>query len=126
MSKDVFGEPREPEGERPLKVKWPLRAANVIEQELMGRLGEEMWPAAPPMIWIEDDEFKNAHDYAEYGELTVYEAMALRDIVMGDIEERYRRQLIVARELGGSATIELYRVACEVEGIAPVLKGPIK
>jgi hypothetical protein len=76
-----------------------------------------------PMIWIEDDEWKNAAEYAElYGELTLREAMTLRDIVFGDTQEPFRRQLIVARECGPSAKLADYFLACEAEGIEPILK----
>lgn len=126
MSDDFFGEASDDACEPVLKVKWPLRSANVIEAEINGLMSEAMQlvaHAAPP-IFVEDDEFKNADQYAAiYGEaLTVHEAIAMQGIVYGEVQERFRRQLIVARELGETATLELYLIACEAEGIDPILK----
>lgn len=126
MSDDYFGEARE-EGRAPqLKVKWPLRPANLIEGGLNGLMGDAMQlvQGRAPVIFIEDDEFKNANEYAAiYGTpLTVHEAIAMQGIVYGEVQEKFRRQLIVARELGESATMERYLIACEAEGIDPILK----
>ena len=107
MSDDVFGEAPDAEREPRVKVFWPLRPVNVIEGELRGSMVEAMSleDHRAPMIFIEDDEWSNAGDYAElYGELTLHEAIAMQSIVYGDVQERFRRQLIVARELGESAT----------------------
>jgi len=126
MTDDVFGEAPDAEREPRLKVMWPLHCANVIEGELRGAMFEAMSLAehrAPP-VWIEDDEWKNAAEYAEiYGEpLTLGEAIEMQGIIYGDILERYRRQLIVARELGESASLADYLLACDAEGIDPILK----
>jgi hypothetical protein len=124
MNDDVFGEAPDLEREPQIKVIWPLRPASLIEGELLGRMGEAMSLVdhrAPP-IWIEDDQWCNAAQYAElYGELTLHEALAMQQIVYGDVQEQFRRQLIVARELGESATVDLYLLACELEGIDPIL-----
>jgi hypothetical protein len=125
MREDIFGEAPDPEREPELKVLWPLRSVNVIEAELSGMMGEavarEEWRA--PMIWIEDDQWANAHEFEEfYGELTLREAMALRDIIFADAAEPFRRPLIIARECGPSAKLTDYFLACEAEGIEPILK----
>ncbi len=125
MSDDVFGEAPELEREPQIKMVLPFRPVNIIEGELMGRMGEAMSLVdhrAPP-LWIEDDEWSNAAEYAEiYGEpLTLREAIEMQSIVYGDVQEQFRRQLIVARELGESATMDLYLLACELEGIDPIL-----
>jgi hypothetical protein len=125
---EFFGESREPEGERQLKVKWPLRPLNLVESAINGAMGEALAIAecGVPMIFIENDEFANAEQWAAlFGPVTVHEAIALRDIVLGDVQEKFRRQLIVARELGENASWDLYAVACEAEGIE-ILKGPNK
>jgi hypothetical protein len=122
MSDEFFGELKDPDGERPLLVLWPLHAVNVIEQELNGLMCEALSAEEhrAPMIWCEDESW-NSDAYADYGPISVHEAIALRDIVHGDVQERFRRQLIVARELGKDATLELYLIACAAEGIDPIL-----
>jgi hypothetical protein len=124
MSDEFFGENKDHERDPNVKVIWPLRAANVIEGLLNGAMGEEMALEAhrAPAIFIDaDDGTYNAADYtAIYGELSLSEAIAMQGIVYGDIGERYRRQLIVARESDG--TMADYLLRCEVEGIEPLLK----
>ena len=126
MSDDVFGEAPDLERQADgVKVIWPLRAVNEIEGELNGFLGEAesmvSWRA--PFVWIEDDEWKNAAEYAAlYGPLTLREAIAMQGIVYGDVQERFRRQLIVARECGPAATMDDFLLACGAEGIDPILK----
>lgn len=124
---DVFGEAKDDAKEPRLKVMWPCRPLNLIEGELTGRMIEAMtlMEHRSPMVFVEDNTW-NADDYAAlYGELTAFEAMAMRDIVLGEVVERFRRQLIVARELGDPATLELYQIACEVEGIDPIIRKGI-
>jgi hypothetical protein len=125
MSDNFFGEARGDEQERVLKVKWPLRPLNLIEAELNGAMCEAMTleEHRAPLVFIEDDQFANDEEWAAlYGPMTAHEAIAMRDIVFGEVAERYRRRLIVARELGAKATLELYLIACEAEGIEPILK----
>ena len=43
----------------------------------------------------------------------------MQGIVYGDVQEQFRRQLIVARELGEYATLDLYLLACELEELTP-------
>jgi hypothetical protein len=125
MSSDsVFGEATEPMQERRIKVIWPLRSANVIEGILRGAMTEAMALEAhrAPFLFIGDDE-KGAEEYEEiYGErFTVADAIAMQAIVYGEVQERYRRCLIVARELGEHATMADYLIACEAEGIKPLI-----
>lgn len=121
---DYFGNAKDDAREPVLKIKWPLHSVNVIEGELMGLMVEAgaIEEHRAPMVFVEDSEW-NGDDYAEvYGELTAFEALALRGIIGGEIAERFRRQLIVARELGADASPELYQIACEVEGIDPIIR----
>lgn len=121
---EVFGEATEPKGERPLIVKWPLHAANSIEVTLAGLMAEAAASRECdcPMIFIEDGEFANAQEWAAlYGPLSLKEAQTIRDIVLGGVAARFRRQLIIARELGERATIELYLIACEAEHVDPLV-----
>ena len=125
MSDEFFGEAKGDEQERPLKVKWPLRALNLVESELYGAMCEAMVleEHRAPLVFLEEDQFANEEQWtALYGPMSAIEAIAMREIVFGEVQERYRRQLIVARELGEKATPELYLIACEVEGIDPILK----
>ena len=50
------------------------------------------------------------------------EAIAMQGIVYGDVQERFRRQLIVARECGPAATMDDFLLACGAEVIDPILK----
>jgi hypothetical protein len=127
MNESVFGEAPEPEREPRLLVVWPLRPVNQIEWSLQTAMGEALacieWRV--PAIFLEDDGFfANGDQWSElYGEeLTANEALALQGIVNGEVTERYRRQLIVARECGERATMAGYLIACEAEGIEPILK----
>ncbi len=123
MSDDVFGEAPDAERERRVKVVWPCRPVNMVEGALNGAMYEAMALEAhrAPTIWIEDDTWTNAADYAElYGELTLQEAVEMQGIIFGDVQEQFRRQLIVARECGESATLTDYLAACAAEGIDPL------
>ncbi len=124
MSDDVFGEAPDAERVPRVKVIWPLRPVNVIEGELRGLMTEAMSLAEhrAPVIFIEDDEWKNAGDYAElYGELTLHEAIGMQGVIYGDIQEQFRRQLIIARECGENATRVDYVAACAAEDVSPLL-----
>jgi hypothetical protein len=120
MRDEIFGD--EPEQERAasqIKIIWPTRIINQIEQELDAAMGEALSIVEnrAPVIWIEDDEFANA---ADYGGLSARDALTLQNIVRGEVIEQYRRQLIIARECGEHATVADYLAACEVEGINPL------
>ena len=124
MSEDVFGEAPDAERVPRVKVIWPLRPVNVIEGELRGLMVEAMSlvESRAPVIFIEDDEWTNAGDYADqYGELTLHEAIAMQSIVYGDVQEQFRRQLIIARECGENATRVDYVAACAAEDVIPLL-----
>jgi hypothetical protein len=128
MGDDFFGDAGDPEGDRKLTVKWPLHAVNSIEIELFEAMHIAMADveADAPMVFVEDEAEGewNKEAYASYGPITASDAIALRDIVYGSVQERFRRQLIVARELGKDAIPELYLIACELEQLPPmILKG---
>src|ERR1019366_8278050 len=119
MRDDIFGDAPEQEAEPRVKVIWPGRPINQIEADLEATMGEalSLVEHRAPVIWIEDDEFKNADDY---GGLSARDAMTLQDIVRGEVIEQYRRQLIIARECGERATLADYLAACMAEGINPL------
>jgi hypothetical protein len=124
MSDSVFGEATEPQQERRIKIIWPVHSVNVIEGELRGAMIEAMALAdhRAPALFIGDDE-AGAAPYEEiYGErFSLADAIAMQAIVYGEIQEHYRRQLIVARELGERGTMADYLIACEAEGINPLI-----
>jgi hypothetical protein len=127
MNDAVFGEAPELERDARLKVQWPLRALNQIEWQLITACGEEesrqAWRA--PVLYIDgEDGSWNAADYLElYGEVfTLSEAIEMQNIVHGDVRENFRRQIIIARECGESATLEDYKAACAAEQINPLLE----
>jgi len=125
MNDQVFGDAPDLERSPRLKVKWPCRAVNQIEWALTAAMGDAeskvAWRA--PTIWIEGDEW-NAVDYlAIYGEVfTLQEAIEMQGIIHGDVQEQFRRQLIIARECGEDATPDDYKAACEAEQINPLLE----
>jgi hypothetical protein len=127
MNDAIFGDAPDLERSTRLKVKWPLRALNQIEWQLITACGEEesrqAWRA--PFIYIDgEDGSWNAADYlATYGEVfTLSEALEMQNIVYGDIQEQFRRQIIIARECGENATLEDYKAACAAEQINPLLE----
>ena len=99
MSDEFFGEAPEAERRPRLKIVWPSRALNTIEGDLMGALSEELALVEhrAPIIWIENDTFANADDY---GGISAIDAMAVQDIVRAEAIQKFRRQLIIARECG--------------------------
>jgi hypothetical protein len=127
MSDDFFGEAGDPEGDRKITVVWPVHATNGIEIELFEamHIAETNEDSRAPMVFVDDDAEGdwNKEDYASYGPITASDAITLRDIIYGEVQLRFRRQLIIARELGPDATLQLYLVACELENLDPILKG---
>ena len=119
MNDFVFGEGAEPEREPRVKIVWPLHPINQIEGDLNGAMHEalSLVEYRAPMIFIEDDEFANAAEYAElYGEeLTAREAIELQKLVNAEVTEQFRRAMIVARECGERATLADYVSACAAE-----------
>jgi len=127
MNDAVFGEGAPLERTTRLKVKWPLRALNQIEWALITACGEAESMAAwraPTIYFDADDGSWNAVDYlAIYGEaFTLQEAIEMQNIIFGDVQEQFRRQIIVARECGENATLEDYIAACAAEQINPLLE----
>jgi hypothetical protein len=120
---DSFGETTEEQQAQRPTMSVPARPLNSVELELMEAKALDADGAAP-IIWIDKDvnpETWNEQEFADtFGPVTLQEAKALQDIIFGEIEEKFRRQICIARELGADATLELYRVACEVEGVDPI------
>ena len=120
---DAFGKSSS-ESERKTLVVWPSRCANALESELREQMSFDMTQvsAHAPMVWIDGEtgEFSNADEYADLGrDITLAEAMELRRVLLAEIAERYRLQLITARESEGDR--EVYKLSCEVQGIDPII-----
>jgi hypothetical protein len=101
----------------------PGRALNTIEIELRGLMAQE--PDAPA-IWLDGDDdapWTNAAEWETFfgTSLSLAEVLKLDDILQGKVIAKYAKQIVIARELGNTPTIELYRIACEVEGIPPLI-----
>lgn len=126
MTDDTFGEAQEPQHDRPIKIIWPGRPANTIEGTLLGMMTEALalQDYRAPVLFVGEDE-TNADTYAAiYGApFTVADALMLQDIIRAESIEKFRRQMIVARECGERATMADYLLACEAEGIDPLIRG---
>jgi hypothetical protein len=126
---DEFGSLPEDETEKPILMAVPLRPLNTFEHELLVKFGEELSIVDAPVPFVDDDgSLENADDYvARFGRaLTLDEIMTIRNLIHGDVLEKYRRQLIAARDLGetrrdGGPTIEEYRAACAAENLEPMI-----
>lgn len=126
---ETFGDETEDQAERPIKIMLPLKPLNLIEQELSGRFIEELSTRDVPVPFVDDDgSLENADDYIPcFGRpLNLDEAMTIRGLIEDDLLEKYRRQLIIARELGPKATLADYLLGCDAEQIIPLIKGTIK
>jgi len=113
---DAFGELPQDPTEKPIRMAVGRRASNSIEIELRAMAAEAL--AAVPMakpIFIEDDEQDDIEG------LPVRVALDVQDVVQMDIGEKYRRQIVIASELGPRATVAEYIAACLLEGVDPLI-----
>lgn len=127
---DEFGNLPEDAIDKPILMAVPLRPLNGIEHELLAKFGEELSIVDAPVPFANDDgSLENGDDYIpRFGRaLTLSEAMAVRDLIEGDVLAKYRRQLIVSRELGetrrddSGPTIAEYHAACAAENLEPLI-----
>jgi len=126
---DEFKNLPEDPADVPIKLVVPLRPLNMIEHELNGKFIEELATKDAAVPFVNDDgSIENGDDYvARFGRaLNLDEAMAVRDLIEDDVFAKYRKPLIIARELGetqrdGSPTIEQFRAACALEQVEPLL-----
>jgi len=121
---ETFGDEREPASERQIKMIVPARAVNSTEIELRGMLAEAI-AATPTVPFVDGDtgEFENA---ADHGNLSLRTTLDVQNLVHGDIAEKFRRQITIARELGPKATMALYQTACLLEGVEPLITEKIR
>jgi hypothetical protein len=122
MRDEVFGESNEPENEQPARMVLPARAQNYIEIELRGQLASaQAVVPSPPFLDGDSGEFENE---AEYGGISPRTALDVRNLLLGDHQEKFRRQIALARDLGptrndGGPWSSEYELACLIEGIEP-------
>ena len=126
---DEFGDLPQDTADVPIKLMVPLRPLNAIEHELNGKFIEELATkdAAVPFV-ADDGSLENGDDYLpRFGrKLNLDEAMTVRDLIEDAVFAKYRKPLLIARELGetqrdGSPTIEQFRAACALEQVEPLL-----
>ena len=127
MTHDSFGDVPESEVAQPIFLAVPPKPLNVIELELGERLDLSLNDPGIPFIDAATGELENPDDYvAQFGrQLTAREAMAIRDIMAEPLMERFRLNLIIARELGPTRrdgpTLEEFHAACAAEGVTPLI-----
>ena len=109
MRDDVFGESDQIETQGPPKMVVPARAVNSIEAHLCGQMASASLSHPPP--FVEEDESN------DFDGLPLRHALDLRDLILSDIEQIFRRQIICARDLGPDATTAEYETACLLEGV---------
>ena len=101
----------------------PVRALNSIEQTLECSMANEAQLVVPPPPFLDGETglFENADDY---GGISLRTAIDVNDMLMRDVQKRWRRQIIIARELGakrpdGGPFTDEYELACKLEGVEP-------
>jgi hypothetical protein len=121
---DTFGESDKIENERPAKMAVPSRCLNSIEMTLYGQMAGEAAKSvpAPPFIDGDSGAFENAD---EFDGMSLRLALDYRDLLLSDVQEKFRRQIVIARELGptrqsgGGPFTHEYEIACALEGVNP-------
>ena len=125
MTDDSFGDVPENDEVQTILLAVPLKPLNLIEFQLGEMLDEDLslCDIGIPFLSGETGELENPTDYvAQFGrELTATEAQAIRNILNEPLMAKFRKPLIIARELGPTATLEEYHVACELEGVDPII-----
>lgn len=121
---DAFGSEQQDPQSKPLRLVVPTRAVNAIELELRSAMHEEIAMQDAPFLFVEDDGTHNADDFIpQFGRpFTLDEALAIGGIIAEPIEEKYRRQIVIARELGDKCAVALYVAACLIEGVSPLIE----
>ncbi len=121
MRDDVFGDSSVQENRQPARMVVPPRALNYIEIELQGQLDGALASAPnPPFIDGESGDIEGD----DYDGLPLRTALDLRNMILLDIGEKLRRQIVIARELGpirtdGGPFTSEYEIACQLEGVEP-------
>jgi hypothetical protein len=118
---EIFGNSSEPETRKPPRMMVPQRCLNSIEATLLGQISwdQNSW-VPPPFIDGETGDIESA----DYEGMTLRTALDLRNMILLEAEEKFRRQIIIARELGplridGGPFTSEYELACAAEGVVP-------
>jgi hypothetical protein len=122
MSDEIFGDVDTEGQDNAPKLVVPGRCVNSVEVELIEAM--ILSRDDPPMIWLDEDEIEDTlSDWQKWfgARLTLAEIIALSDILAPQGIGEFRRNICIARELGPNATKELYRIACQIEGIPSLL-----
>jgi hypothetical protein len=120
-----FGEePKTIKAKGPVKLLLAPQPINQIESQLYVTMLAEM--PIVPVSFDQDGELSNPEDFeAYYGRpFTLAEAVEMWRIENEHLGPQYRLQLLTARDLGSKATWEEFLLACEMQGIAPLIGGP--
>jgi hypothetical protein len=122
MRDDVtFGEASEPENRQPARMVVPPRALNYIEITLTSQLaGVHASVPNPPFIDGESGDIEGD----DYDGMSLRTALDLRNLLLLDAVESFRRQIVIARELGpiradGGPFTHEYEIVCALEGVEP-------
>ena len=114
---DTFGDDKAAT-EKPIRMALPPRALNSIEIYVEGQLGGVQAATCPPPPFVE------VGDGDDYDGMSLRDAIDMRDMLLLDAEKVFRRQIIIARELGpnredGGPFVSEYENACLAEGVNP-------
>lgn len=125
MTDGSFGDGPKDELEQTILMAVPLKCLNLIEFELGERLDQELTACdiGIPFLNGETGELENPDDYvAQFGrQLTAREVTAMQNILNEPPMKKFRLPLIIARELGPTATLDEYHAACAAEAVDPII-----
>ena len=125
MTDETFGDVPQSETEQTILLAVPLKPLNLIEFELGERLDEalSLVDIGLPFIDAETGELENPDDFvAQFGRrLDAREVMAMQNILDEPLTEKFRMNLIIARELGAKATLEEFHAVCAAENVTPLI-----
>jgi hypothetical protein len=117
---EIFGQSKELEKKQPPRMVVPPRCLNSIEATLIAQLANSETCMPPPFIDGETGDIESK----DYEGMNLRTALDLRNLLLLDAEEKLRRQIIIARELGPTRTdggpfTSEYEIACAAEGVVP-------
>ncbi|MGH7716386.1 MAG: hypothetical protein ACREML_10375, partial [Vulcanimicrobiaceae bacterium] len=107
---------------RDIRMAVPAKPLNQIEHELKEKMEMETPPCPVPFI-NDNGSVANADAFDDLlGRTpTLDEALALSQLLAEQAGSKYAMQIGIARELGPKCDCDLYLLACELEGIEPLI-----
>ena len=124
MQSDIFGQSSEPELKRPPRLVVPARCLNSIELALIEQAGHagEMSPGLPSLPFVDGET--GDIDGQDFEGMSLRTVLDLRNLLLVEAENVFRRCIIVARELGpvrddGGPFASEYELNCAAEGVEP-------